>query len=402
MEFKDPRSVQEREAYDVIVVGGGIAGIAAAVSAARNGAKTLLMEKQVNLGGLATVGLISWYEPLCDGEGTQMIYGIGEELIRLSVRYGYGDGDLPEKWGGRGSRPRSNQRFSTHYSPGVFSLALDEYVRESGAAILFDALAVWPVMEGKTCLGVMTETVSGREFYPARCVVDATGDASVAHRAGIPTEEGESFLTYIAHGFDRQALRDHDEKSDMQDLRKWISVGSDLWGHGHPEEVEKFHGITSDEENRYLAEAKSRMFEKIRAWDKSSYDLTAIPTMPQYRKIRRIVGKVTLTGDELEERCPDSVGRFGDFRRAGRRFELPYGTLFHPDFPNIAAAGRVISAGGDGWELVRVIPVCALSGEAAGAAAALAAVRKTALRDLPVGDVQKRLESAGVRLHVKD
>ena len=64
--------------YDVIVIGGGIAGISASVSAARCGRKVLLIEKQVNLGGLATSGLISWYEPLCDGLGKQMIFGIGE------------------------------------------------------------------------------------------------------------------------------------------------------------------------------------------------------------------------------------------------------------------------------------------------------------------------------------
>ena len=65
MQEIETRRMQE---YDVIVVGGGVAGVAAAVAAARNGAKTLLMEKQVVLGGLATIGLISWYEPLCDGK----------------------------------------------------------------------------------------------------------------------------------------------------------------------------------------------------------------------------------------------------------------------------------------------------------------------------------------------
>ena len=89
MFFDDKRQVIEKESYDVVVVGGGIAGIAAAVSSARCGAKTLLIEKQINLGGLATVGLISWYEPLCDGKGKQMIYGIGEELIKLSIKYGF-------------------------------------------------------------------------------------------------------------------------------------------------------------------------------------------------------------------------------------------------------------------------------------------------------------------------
>ena len=88
MFFEDNRPIIEKQSYDVVVVGGGIGGIAAAVAAARNGAKTLLMEKQINLGGLATVGLISWYEPLCDGRGKQMVFGIGEELIKISNNSG--------------------------------------------------------------------------------------------------------------------------------------------------------------------------------------------------------------------------------------------------------------------------------------------------------------------------
>ncbi|MBR4873900.1 MAG: FAD-dependent oxidoreductase, partial [Clostridia bacterium] len=83
--------------YDVVVVGGGVAGIAAAVAAARKGASVLLLEKSVNLGGLATIGLISWYEPLCDGEGNQMIASIGEELIKLTAKYGFDS--IPEQWG---------------------------------------------------------------------------------------------------------------------------------------------------------------------------------------------------------------------------------------------------------------------------------------------------------------
>lgn len=88
----------KRENYDVIVVGGGIAGIAAAVSAAREGMKTFLIEKSFNLGGLATGGLISWYEPLCDGKGNQMIFGIAEELIKLSAKNSFDT--LPSEWGG--------------------------------------------------------------------------------------------------------------------------------------------------------------------------------------------------------------------------------------------------------------------------------------------------------------
>ena len=83
MNICDPRKITVKDSYDVIVVGGGIGGVAAAVAAARNGAKTLLMEKQINLGGLATVGLISWYEPLCDGKGDFAVITGGQKQLFL-------------------------------------------------------------------------------------------------------------------------------------------------------------------------------------------------------------------------------------------------------------------------------------------------------------------------------
>ncbi|MBR6604204.1 MAG: FAD-dependent oxidoreductase [Clostridia bacterium] len=177
-----------RESFDVIVVGGGIAGIAASVSAARDGAKVLLLEKQVNLGGLATGGLISWYEPLCDSTGNQIVYGIAEELIKLSVKYCFDS--LPLSWGGTEKSAPRRERYSTRYSPTVFALALDKYVTDNGVKILFDTYGTYPVMEGHICKGVITENADGRSFYPAQTVIDATGDASIMYRAGVPCVTG--------------------------------------------------------------------------------------------------------------------------------------------------------------------------------------------------------------------
>ena len=73
---------------DVLVAGGGIAGIAAAMAAARGGKKVMLLEREYALGGMATLGLVTIYLPLCDGEGNQVIYGIGEELLKLSIEHG--------------------------------------------------------------------------------------------------------------------------------------------------------------------------------------------------------------------------------------------------------------------------------------------------------------------------
>ena len=82
--------------YDVIVVGAGVAGVAAALEAARAGLSTALIEKTIFTGGLATTGLVNIYLPLCDGRGTQVSFGIAEELLQLSLKYG--PGDIPATW----------------------------------------------------------------------------------------------------------------------------------------------------------------------------------------------------------------------------------------------------------------------------------------------------------------
>ena len=97
-----------------------------------------------------------------------------------------------------------------------------------------------------------------------------------------------------------------------------------------------------------------------------------IPTMPQFRTIRRIVGKTDFNAVD-GQKFEDSIGECGDFRPdgAGKHYQIPFGALYNEKFPNMFAAGRIISAPqGDGWEVARVIPVCALTGEAAGKGAA--------------------------------
>lgn len=390
MNFNDNRSVIEKQAYDVVVVGGGIGGIAAAVAAARQGAKTILLEKQINLGGLGTVGLISWYEPLCDGEGKKMISGIGEELIKLSIKYGFEC--LPESWGGTGKNKSPSHRYSTYYSPMTFALALDEYVRESGAEIRFDTQAVYPVMDNNVCLGIVCETVSGKEFYPAKMVIDATGDASVCHRAKVPTMDGKNYLVYVSHGFGKEQLDAYDKESDLITFRKWNWCGKN--GGIDGAKLEDSSGTTSDSVNEFIRKGKEETFSRIKAMNKNDYELSSIPTMPQFRTIRHIVGETMLDGSEEGKRgCPDCVGCFSDFRKSGTRFQLPYGTLYNKQFPNIMAAGRIVSAHGEGWQVTRVIPVCALTGQVAGTAAVQAIKEGVACSDIDLDTLRKTLKN---------
>ncbi len=356
--------------YNVIVVGGGIAGVAAAVSAAREGMSVLLIEKQINLGGLATGGLISWYEPLCNGEGEQIVFGIAEELIKLSVKYCYDS--LPEKWGGSERSGHRRDRYASMYSPTVFSLALDEYVMQNGAELLFDTLATYPVMERNICKGVIVENISGREEYSADVVIDATGTAAVMHRAGVPCVDGQNFASYTVHKIDDGIIDEYKDNGYTWKLRRWDGAGSDMDGNGQPEGEKLISGTDAKEASDYIVRGKARMLEKIKAWDRYSFDLMSIPTMPQFRTIRHIVGDSDFNAD-TEISFPDSIGRLTDFRarKIPNTYDFPLSALYNSDFPNLLAAGRIISTSTrDGWEVARVIPSCAKTGEEAGKAAA--------------------------------
>lgn len=370
MNVVDKREIIEKDSYDVIVVGGGIAGIAAAVSASRNGLKTILMEKQINLGGLATGGLISWYEPLCDGLGNQIVTGIAHELMKLCVQYSFDS--LEEKWGGTEKSFPRRDRYATRYSPTVFALALDEYVLNSGCTILFDTYATYPVMEGNICQGVICENANGREFYKASVVIDCTGDASIMHRAGVPCVNGSNLMTYIAHGFDIKSAEKLVDTGNMWAFREWKNSGSDMRGNGQPEGMALMQGITAEKETEYILSGKQRMLDRLKQKERYSYDLMSIPTMPQLRTIRRIVGDTDFTA-EHGKTYPDSIGKTGDFRPEciGNIYEVPLSAQYNSAFPNLICAGRIISAPeGNGWEVARVIPTCAMTGEAAGNAAA--------------------------------
>jgi hypothetical protein len=390
----DKREVLVQDTHDVIIVGGGVAGVGAAVGAAREGAKVLLIEKSVVLGGLATIGLINWYEPLCDGAGTKLIGGIAEELLKLSIRYGFDN--LADEWRDQRNGVGTRKRYATLFSPMLFAMALDEYLSDHGVRIRLDSLATYPAMNGKRCQGVIVESVSGREFFPAEVVIDSTGDASILHRAGMPTALGENYLSYVAHGTSYELARKFVENRNMSQFRPWFSVGSDMNGRGHPQDLPPFHGDSAEAVTSFVLAGRKVLFDKLKADDRNSRDVTMLPTMPQFRKIRRLVGEYQFTGQELNVKFPDAIGAAGDFRARDRRFQIPYGCLYHRDFPNLLAAGRIVSASEDGWEITRVIPVAVMTGEAAGIAAAMSARSGTSVAQVNLPDLQRKLAASGV------
>lgn len=204
-DLKITRQAKHVADYDIIVAGGGVAGVAAAVAAARQGKRVLLIEKSIGLGGLATAGLIDLFVPMCNGRGAQICRGMAQEMLELAVKYGYDT--LPEAWRERKPEAGERTRYQTRFSAAIFTLVLTEFVRKAGVDILFDSMITEPVMEGKVCKGLVVENETGCGFYEAGYVIDATGSGDVLYRAGVPMIEGENYHTYMTFGTDTELHR---------------------------------------------------------------------------------------------------------------------------------------------------------------------------------------------------
>ncbi len=385
-----------KKEYDIVVVGGGVAGVAAAVVAGRSGCKTLLLEKTAALGGLATIGLINWWEPLCNAEGKKLISGVSEEILRRTIRYCMHR--LPECWQKEGVwEQETEDRFVTHFSPTVMSLVLQEMLLEAGVDIRYDALVTYPEMDGTTVKGIAVETVGGTEYYACRALIDASGTCLMFHRAGAPCKDGANYMSYYSH------IADFTKPTDnMLRVRGWHISGSGMTGKGHPEGFPHYAGVTGDEVNNYILKGQSLLLEEIKQKEPRAQEIVALPMMPQFRMIRHIVGAYELTMDDLYKPHADSVGTCPYFGHKGYWFEIPYGTLYVPEFPNLFAAGRVISADGDAWDATRVIPVACQTGEVAARAAALALRQGIAARDVDVLTLQGILRENNFRIHFED
>ena len=388
-----------RGQYDTIVCGGGVAGAAAAAAAAREGARVLLIEKSVVLGGLATNGLISYYEPICTGTGKKFMTGMAEELFRLAIRYG--PDTLPFEWKGLPEEAAGEARCASVFSPALFAMALDKWLLEAGVEILLDTWVVQTLGEGREVEGVVVENKTGRSAHLAKTVIDTTGDADLFFRKGLPSVTGINYLSYVAYVTDQKQMQEGIDSENPLKGKRWVNPGSNLWGKGHPEGYPTMSGVTAEEVTKFVLDGRAALFEKVAGQDRFSRDVIAIPTMAQFRKTRRIQGRYTLSEEDCGKHFEDSIGVATDFYYRDRLYELPAGILFHDDCPNLFTAGRTVSADGWAWDVTRVIPVAVATGQAAGIMAALRAKEGIEANEDGIRKIQEALKGQGVRLHIK-
>lgn len=381
--------------YDVIVCGGGIAGISASLSASRQGKKVLLIEKQNLLGGLATLGLVTIYLPLCDGLGHQVSFGIAEELLRLSIKYG-AEKDYPANWlDDKGTRTEADKRFQVRYNAQLFALLVERLLIDTGVEILYGSYVVDVHLKNKKIDKVIVENKSGRNTYRASSVVDATGDCDIAHFAGVPTETFEK-------GNDLAGWYYYTDKNgyDLRTLGVVDRTDEENNNAVKPLTSRRFSGLDGKELSEMVQlshQASLNDWLKRRETDNTAV-ISTLATIPQVRMTRKIVGEYTLKEVEEHTYFESAIGLVSNWKKRGPVYEIPFETLYNKKVKNLIVAGRCISVSEEMWDVMRVIPCCAVTGQAVGVAATMTDDFST----LDIAKLQQELKNQGVVLHNKD
>ena len=377
--------------YDVIIGGAGVAGISAALYLARSGFKVALVEKTVLPGGLATSGLVNIFLPLCDGNGKQILFGLPEELLKISVNYS--PTRLPQGWGKVPGEKIS--RYLTKFSPASFVLALDKIIEHENIDIWYDSLITDVEMDKNRIKGVYLHNKSGKLFLEGKVTIDATGDADIAKLAGAELIEGKNHLSIWALQASQEQAANAVKYNDSEMLLNMVRLGANDTGEGAPDKSKTPIGINGKSVTSSVLDSRKLLREyfdsKSNSESKNSPQASenkphrgdstkqpfpiTLPTMPIFRTTRRIVGRETILNKNVNVKIKNSIADAPDWRRKGDIWQIPLGALLPEKIDGLFTAGRIISAEeGDAWGACRVIPVAALTGELAGKAAADAVI----------------------------
>lgn len=421
---------------DVLVVGGGPAGFCAAVAAAREGADVVLLERFGYLGGLATGGLVFWIDRMTDWEGHLVVAGLGAELMERCgpeatlgpppELWGSRDPVAASYWGQRTSALRGVVQWSPTIDPETMKLASNDMVREAGVTTLLHSWAVAAVKEDDEVKGVIFESKEGRQALLARSVIDCTGDGDVFALAGAAFEndfdnEGAHARINTSFRFGNVDMRRYldfrmtqtDEHSRL--MRMAVDSGINLRAHATPYDsvalfmspkmagysALKIADLTEVEfrsrdvmrEGLYWFRQNVPGFE--RAWIMDS--AAQIGT----RHARRLTGTERVNLDEWRNdgSSASSIGLCPGMTPNFPTLEIPYGSLVPASTEGMLAAGRNLSADPRSHAALREIPECWVMGQAAGVAAALSVRDNVRLRDVPVAELQKKLETQSAVIH---
>ncbi|MBN2151236.1 MAG: FAD-dependent oxidoreductase [Candidatus Lokiarchaeota archaeon] len=391
--------------FDVVVVGGGPAGITAAIASARNEAKTLLIEKLGFLGGTATASLmnnINGFRNQVKPDATQTVKGIAQEII-LALKETGGLGKSPYKQEEHAT-VKDDLSYSYCIDPEKFKFVVLEMAMESGVEVLFHTYFSAPVMAGNAIEGVIVENKSGRSAILGKIVVDATGDGDVAARAGAPFWEAKHEDKKLVDGlmYKISGLKDAPFESCRYGDSSVVWGPAMVWGHNDAWEISHSEVATRLEVYDHF---KSLLGANPALAAAGAY-VGETPAMLGIRQTRFIEGVYKLTADDAitGRRFDDAVAissapiiHYYGYRRflEHEGYFIPYRCLVPKKVENLLVSGRCISSEQQPYESHRsMAPIMAI-GQAAGTAAALCARDGVAPRDLDVKLLRETMEAQG-------
>jgi len=372
------RDIPIAREVDVLVVGGGTAGVPAALAAARLGAKTLLVEKFNSFGGAITWGLTI----------TLPAYPIVGPILNEILR------NMQAKWDAVAAM--NHEPFFVVLDQELYKYESLLLLEEAGAELLLNTFAVDAMMEDGALRGVIVENKSGRQAIRARVTVDCTGDADIAFRAGAPTVTAPKdkllpiTLMWLAAGVDCERILGTDNVGGVDTVIHPREVN--VWGgnYGNCDASDAWELTRAEIELRKISVAQ--WLDRRANWP--GWEKSYIGFMSPHlgvRETRRIDGEYMVTDDEFPTaEYNDAIGAM--------QFEgqLPYRALLPRNVENLLVAGRCVATEPEVQHNIRIAPSCALLGEAAGAAAALAANSGITPKALPAGTLRAQLLKQGV------
>ncbi len=402
---------------DVLVVGGGAAGMSAAIAAARQGADVILVERYGYLGGLASGGLIVLLLTLDDGDGHQVIAGQCQELVeRLRERdacfypskdeWGSYDEALVEKyrrWGlVWGSGPH-RVRYSVAYDPEEFKFVANTWIAETKVRLMYHRWATDVVTDGGRITHVVFTSKAGREAIRARYVIDATGDGDVFTMAGeaYDKEEIHPWLWFRMSG-----VRDADAAQSARGgfFFRTVMPGQVLMPWGAAERIARRIDATNPDDltfaeiecRRMVMEEVERLRRDVPGFEEAY--LTDVALTLGVTESRRLDGAYTLARDDMDRVFDDTIATTGHWTKYGALYHIPYRSLLPQRAGNLLVAGRCISVDHRTHHATKEIPPAFATGEAAGIATALALRSSSGVGDVDVPSLQRALRAAGAWL----
>src|SRR5580698_10511805 len=422
---------------DVLVVGGGPSGTAAAIGAARTGADVILLERHNHLGGLSTGGLVIWIDRMTDWSGAQVIQGIANDLLDRLPKdavagpprglWGSADEATAAYWKERTASYHGIVTWSPTIDPEHLKLVSQELVLEHKVHLIFHAWGATPLMRDGAVGGVIFESKEGRKAIRSAVTIDCTGDGDIFHRAGaasysdvdsrdihhcintawlfagvdmrqwiaFKTSQPEAFSAFMERG--RAACGGLFERpfvSWRNDVA--LFMGPRLAGYAAVD-VEDLTEV--DIRSHRLMAAHLAVYREHAPGFDGAYLMLSGPQIG-VRHARRLVGVELVTREDwaLGEGRPDEIGVSPSLTPKYPVVSVPYGALVPVSLDGLLVAGRAVSCDATSHSFLREIPQCWMTGQAAGVAAGLAAGAGIKPRNVPIGQLQEVLSRQGVLL----